>query len=124
MVRASLRVRVQPRAVSPPASPARIISALPASSGAANRSRAEPEARAFTPCKGSMPASRTRSACIARATSTRAATSAVPSAGGGRAMSAAVTSGVGVMPAFEGTLSEEEIETVSAYVAEVAGNGG
>ncbi|SEK81320.1 cytochrome c (plasmid) [Roseivivax marinus] len=37
---------------------------------------------------------------------------------------AAVTSGVGVMPAFEGTLSEEEIETVSAYVAEVAGNGG
>ena len=37
---------------------------------------------------------------------------------------AAVTSGVGVMPAFEGTLSEEEIETVSAYVAEVAGSGG
>ncbi|PZX14205.1 cbb3-type cytochrome c oxidase subunit III [Palleronia aestuarii] len=37
---------------------------------------------------------------------------------------AAVTSGVGVMPAFEGTLSEEEIETVSTYVAEVAGSGG
>ena len=35
----------------------------------------------------------------------------------------AVTSGVGVMPAFEGTLSEEEIETVSAYVAKVAGGG-
>ena len=37
---------------------------------------------------------------------------------------AAVTSGVGIMPAFEGILSEDEIETVSAYVAEVAGNGG
>lgn len=37
---------------------------------------------------------------------------------------AAVTGGVGVMPAFEGTLSDEEIEAVSAYVAEVAGNGG
>lgn len=36
---------------------------------------------------------------------------------------AAVTSGVGVMPAFEGTLSEEEIETVSTYVADVAGGG-
>ncbi|WOI55502.1 cytochrome c [Palleronia sp. LCG004] len=37
---------------------------------------------------------------------------------------AAVTSGVGVMPAFADTLSEEEIETVSTYVAEVAGSGG
>ncbi|WP_099868250.1 SorU family sulfite dehydrogenase c-type cytochrome subunit [Pararhizobium haloflavum] len=36
---------------------------------------------------------------------------------------AAVTSGVGVMPAFEGKLTEEEIDTVSAYVAEVAGSG-
>lgn len=30
---------------------------------------------------------------------------------------AAVTSGIGVMPAFSETLSEEEIETVSQYVA-------
>ncbi|MCQ0970113.1 cytochrome c [Paracoccus sp. TK19116] len=35
----------------------------------------------------------------------------------------AVTSGVGVMPAFSETLTEEQIETVSAYVAEVAGGG-
>ncbi|MGB6228859.1 MAG: cytochrome c [Litorimonas sp.] len=34
---------------------------------------------------------------------------------------AAVTGGVGVMPAFDQVLSEEEIETVSAYVAAVAG---
>lgn len=33
----------------------------------------------------------------------------------------AVTSGVGVMPAFGDMLSEEEIATVSRYVAEVAG---
>lgn len=36
---------------------------------------------------------------------------------------AAVTSGVGVMPAFADSLSEEEIETVSTYVADVAGGG-
>ena len=35
---------------------------------------------------------------------------------------AAVTSGVGVMPAFSDSLSEEEIEAVSAYVAEVTGS--
>ncbi|WP_299844443.1 cytochrome c [uncultured Jannaschia sp.] len=34
---------------------------------------------------------------------------------------AAVTGGVGVMPAFNEVLSEEQIETVSAYVAAVAG---
>ena len=34
---------------------------------------------------------------------------------------AAVAGGVGVMPAFDEVLSEEEIETVSAYVAAVAG---
>ncbi len=33
----------------------------------------------------------------------------------------AVTSGIGVMPAFSETLSEEQIETLSAYVAEVTG---
>lgn len=33
----------------------------------------------------------------------------------------AVAGGVGVMPAFSDTLNEEQIETVSAYVAEVAG---
>ena len=33
----------------------------------------------------------------------------------------AVTNGVGVMPAFGESLSEAEIEAVSAYVAEVAG---
>lgn len=32
---------------------------------------------------------------------------------------AAVTSGIGVMPAFSETMSEEEIETVSQYVAAV-----
>ena len=36
---------------------------------------------------------------------------------------AAVTSGVGVMPAFSDSLSEEDIEAVSAYVAKVAGGG-
>ena len=34
---------------------------------------------------------------------------------------AAVTGGVGIMPAFDEVLTEEEIETVSAYVATVAG---
>lgn len=34
----------------------------------------------------------------------------------------AVTNGVGVMPAFGEVLSDQEIEAVSAYVAEVAGN--
>lgn len=34
---------------------------------------------------------------------------------------AAVTSGIGVMPAYEETLSEEEIVTVAKYVAEVTG---
>ena len=30
----------------------------------------------------------------------------------------AVTNGIGVMPAYEGTLTSEEIEAVAAYVAE------
>ncbi|MEO9631431.1 MAG: cytochrome c, partial [Sulfitobacter sp.] len=34
---------------------------------------------------------------------------------------AAVTSGIGVMPAFSETLTKEEIETVSKYVAQVTG---
>lgn len=34
---------------------------------------------------------------------------------------AAVTSGIGVMPAYEETLSEEEIEAVAKYVSEVTG---
>ena len=34
---------------------------------------------------------------------------------------AAVTSGVGVMPSFSETLDEDEIATVAAYVAAVAG---
>jgi cytochrome c2 len=34
---------------------------------------------------------------------------------------AAVTSGIGIMPAFSDTLTKEEIETVSKYVAQVTG---
>lgn len=34
---------------------------------------------------------------------------------------AAVTSGIGVMPAYEETLSEDEIESVAKYVSEVTG---
>ncbi|OOY14407.1 c-type cytochrome [Thioclava sp. DLFJ4-1] len=37
---------------------------------------------------------------------------------------AAVTSGIGVMPAFSETLTKEEIETVSKYVAQVTGGLG
>jgi len=37
---------------------------------------------------------------------------------------AAVTSGIGVMPAFSETLTKEEIETVSKYVAQVTGGSG
>ena len=34
----------------------------------------------------------------------------------------AVTNGIGIMPAYEGELSLEEIEAVSHYVSTVAGN--
>lgn len=37
---------------------------------------------------------------------------------------AAVTSGIGVMPAFSETMSEEEIETVSQYVATAVKDAG
>ena len=36
-------------------------------------------------------------------------------------VAAAVRGGVGVMPAFEGALSEQQIEAVAHYVAQVAG---
>ncbi|MGR3464495.1 SorU family sulfite dehydrogenase c-type cytochrome subunit [Limimaricola sp.] len=36
---------------------------------------------------------------------------------------AAVTSGIGVMPAFEETMTPEQIDTVATYVAAVTGGG-